>query len=364
MRAALYVGLFALAGPVARATPALITYGGNVVLGDFTTTRLEVGGTVRGSQYSALDVAGKLTFGGTLQLSLINSFAPAAGDSFNLFDWGTKAGAFSTLNLPALSPGLLWNQSGLYTTGSLSVGLDAAFTGRVWDGGGANNDWATDYNWDLNVEPLNNGTAALVFAGGVRLTPSVDTAWNVASMTFNNTAGAFTITGPQGVTVGAGGIVNNDADAQTITAALTLGANQTFNAAAGALSVGSVALGGRTLTVTGAAHTTVGSASGTGTVTKTGAGTLTVNGALGTGAVALNANAGAVQINASQTLAALTIGAGAEVTFGDGLNFAAPLEKSALPGVVPEPGAAALLLAGTFGVLALRRSGSARLSAR
>ena len=362
MRAPIFACLFALAAPASRGTPALISYGGNVVLGNFTTTTLEVGGTVRGTEYSALNVAGKLTFAGTLQLSLINSFAPAAGDSFNLFDWGTKAGTFSTVNVPALSPGLLWNQASLYTDGSLSIALDPVFTGRVWDGGGGNNNWATDNNWDLNVEPLNNGTAALVFAGGVRLTPSVDTTWNVASMTFNSTAGAFTIAGPQGVTVGAGGIVNNDADAQTITAALTLGANQTFNAAAGALSVGSAALGGYTLTIAGAANTMVGGASGTGTVTKTGAGTLTVNGALGTGAVTLNANAGSVQINASQTLAALNIGDGAEVTFGDGVSFAAPLEKPAVPGAVPEPSALALLLAGVTGLLARRRTSRARLA--
>ena len=149
---------------------------------------------------------------------------------------------------------------------------------------------------------------------------------------------------------------------QAAPAALALGANQTFNAAAGALSVGSVALGGHTLTIAGAANTTLGGASGAGTVTKTGAGTLTVNGALGTGAVTLNANAGAVQINASQTLAALTIGDGAEVPFGDGVSFAAPLEKPAVPGAVPEPSALALLLAGVTGLLARRRTSRARLA--
>ena len=141
-------------------------------------------------------------------------------------------------------------------SGEIQVGLDPVFISRTWDGGGANNNWITNANWSLDVQPLNNATADLIFAGSVRLTPSVDTAWNVHSLTFNNTAGAFTITGPQGVTVGTGGIVNNDADVQTVTAALTLGANQTFNAAAGALSVGSVALGGRTLTIAGAANAT------------------------------------------------------------------------------------------------------------
>ena len=242
----------------------------------------------------------------------------------------------------------------------------------AWDGGGTDNNWTTANNWNLNVTPANTGTVALTFAGTTRLTPRVDAAWSVASITFDNTAGAFTITGPQGVTVGAGGIVNSDADTQTITAALTLGANETFNAAAGALSVGSVALSGRALTVTGAANTTVGSVSGAGTVTKTGAGTLNlngtqtfdtltvsgpgmtnVNGSFTGGTATVNANA-AVKFNASQTLAALNIGDGVTVTFGDGLPFAPEPDKG-IGAVVPEPGSMGLLLTGALGLLARRR---------
>ena len=53
--------------------------------------------------------------------------------------------------------------------------LDLALAGRTWDGGGANNAWSTDTNWITDVEPLNNGAASLIFAGNVRLAPSVDT---------------------------------------------------------------------------------------------------------------------------------------------------------------------------------------------
>ena len=213
---------------------------------------------------------------------------------------------------------------------------------------------------------------ALTFAGATRLTPSVDTAWSVESITFDSTAGAFTITGPQGVTVGAGGIVNSDTDTQTITAALTLGANETFSAAAGNLTVGSVALAGNVLTVTGAANITTGSVSGAGTVTKTGAGTLTLNGAqtfdtltasgpgvtnvngsFTGGTATVNANA-PVHFNASQTLAALNIADGVEVTFGNGLPFAPEPDKG-IGAVVPEPGSVGLLLAGALGLLARRR---------
>lgn len=351
--------LLAAAAPRARADATLITYGGDVVLGNFTTTTMELGGTTRGTQYDAIDVAGKLTLGGTLTVTLINSFSPALGNSFNLFDWGTKAGTFTTVNVPALNTGLTWNQSNLYLDGTLSIALDPAFTSRTWDGGGANNNWITNANWSLDLQPLNNGTADLVFAGNVRLAPSVDTAWNIRSITFNNTAGAFSLAGPQGVTVGTGGITNGDADTQTITAALTLGANAAFTAASAALNVGSVALAGNTLTIAGAAATTLGSISGAGTVTKTGAGTLTVTGSLGTGLETFNANAGETIILASQTLSALNIGDGAEVTFGDGLALVGEAKTGA---AVPEPGTTALLLAGALGLLRRGAKRAARMT--
>ncbi len=340
--------LLAVTAPRAGAEATLITYGGDVVLGNFTTLTMELGGTARGTQYDAINVAGKLTFAGTLAVPLINGFSPALGDSFNLFDWGTKAGTFSMVNVPALATGLTWNQSNLYLDGTLSIALDPAITSRTWDGGGANNNWITNANWTLDLQPLNNGTADLVFAGNVRLAPSVDTAWNVRSITFNNTAGAFTINGPQGVTVGTGGITNSDTDPQAITAALTLSANAAFTATSGTLSVGSVALAGRTLTIAGAAATTLGSTSGAGTVTKSGAALLIVTGTLGSGAETLNANAGQTKILASQTLAALNIADGAEVIFGDGFAFVGETKAAA---AVPEPATSALLLAGALGML-------------
>ena len=138
---------------------------------------------------------------------------------------------------------------------------------------------------------------------------------------------------------------------------------------------GEVALGGNTLTVGDATPATIfsGTISGaTGTVVKQGAGALTLNGvqsygtltantgitnigsALGTGTSVLNANA-RVNISASQTLAALNIADGVEVTFGDGLPFAGGPDKLGAPALVPEPGNAALLLVGALGVLARRR---------
>jgi hypothetical protein len=86
---------------------------------------LEIGGLLRGVDYDAIDVggAGVITFGGTLDVSLINGFNPVSGDSFDLFNWSFRnaIGTFAALDLPTLSSGLSWDTSGLYTTGKLGV---------------------------------------------------------------------------------------------------------------------------------------------------------------------------------------------------------------------------------------------------
>ena len=61
-----------------------------------------------------------ITFGGTLT---VNNLAGtlAAGDTFTLFSAGTYSGNFSSINLPSLTPGLLWNTSNLTVNGSITV---------------------------------------------------------------------------------------------------------------------------------------------------------------------------------------------------------------------------------------------------
>jgi len=61
-----------------------------------------------------------LTFGGTLNVTNIGGTL-SNGDTFDLFDWGSATGTFSAVNLPALDGSLSWDQSNLYTTGTISV---------------------------------------------------------------------------------------------------------------------------------------------------------------------------------------------------------------------------------------------------
>lgn len=93
------------------------------------TLVMEIAGLTRGTGYDALDVTGALAFGGALQLNLIDGFNGSSlttGATFNLFDWGSASGAFSSLNLPDLAAyGLAWDTSALYTSGELSVTTSA-----------------------------------------------------------------------------------------------------------------------------------------------------------------------------------------------------------------------------------------------
>ena len=61
-----------------------------------------------------------LTYGGTLTVTNLAGTL-TEGNTFTLFSAGSYAGTFSTLNLPTLSSGLVWNTSNLTVNGSISV---------------------------------------------------------------------------------------------------------------------------------------------------------------------------------------------------------------------------------------------------
>jgi T5SS/PEP-CTERM-associated repeat protein len=85
--------------------------------------QIELAGTMLGTNYDQLLVSGGITLDGTLDVSLINAFAPHEGDSFDILDFTSLTGIFSTVNLPALTGSLQWDTSQLYTSGVLSVAL-------------------------------------------------------------------------------------------------------------------------------------------------------------------------------------------------------------------------------------------------
>jgi autotransporter-associated beta strand protein len=157
----------------------------------------------------------------------------------------------------------------------------------AWDGGhntgtaAEKDDWGKAANWDLDIAPATTAQKAIVMAGVVKTATDMNGAYIIHSLTFRADAGPFTISSSTGdtLTIHGGGILNNDADDQTVAVPIKLGEDQNWNASAGNIIVtGAVDTNTKTLTVTGGEDTTIsGLISNTGGITKTGAGTLTLS---------------------------------------------------------------------------------------
>ena len=137
-------------------SPAEVTYNGNLYLGPTTKTVMELGGTQPGTQADKVDVTGALGLDGALNVVLYNNFVPSPGATFDLFHASSTTGTFSSVSLPAL-PGMRWDTSSLYTTGSISV-----VPGLLGD---ANGDGHVDLN-DLNTVLNNLGTTTSAWTSG------------------------------------------------------------------------------------------------------------------------------------------------------------------------------------------------------
>ena len=104
-------------------SPALGLDAGSVNFGVANTYLEQIGGIAAGTGFDKYIVAGNLGFGGTLKVVALNGFTFAAGQRYDLFDWGSSEGTFATVDLSAapLATGLVWDTSALYTTGEIAV---------------------------------------------------------------------------------------------------------------------------------------------------------------------------------------------------------------------------------------------------
>jgi uncharacterized repeat protein (TIGR01451 family) len=73
------------------ASPGTLTISGDYVQASNGVLNIQIGGTAPGTQYDRLTVSGSVTLGGTLNISAINSFIPAAGNGFQILTFGTPS---------------------------------------------------------------------------------------------------------------------------------------------------------------------------------------------------------------------------------------------------------------------------------
>ena len=104
-------------------SPGLGFDAGNVSFGSGNVYLEKIGGLAAGTEFDKYVVAGALSFGGTLNVVWWGGFVGAEGESFDLFDWGSSTGTFSTLDFSAapLAAGLTWDASKLYLTGEIAI---------------------------------------------------------------------------------------------------------------------------------------------------------------------------------------------------------------------------------------------------
>jgi hypothetical protein len=83
-----------------------LTITGNYTQTSTGTLNIQIGGL---GQFDTIAIGGAAVLGGTLNISLINSFAPSAGQAFKILTFASANGGFTTENGLSISPSLSFN---------------------------------------------------------------------------------------------------------------------------------------------------------------------------------------------------------------------------------------------------------------
>lgn len=172
----------------------------------------------------------------------------------------------------------------------------ASHGASTWTGGSATtNNWTDGANWGGTPPAALND---LTFAGVNRTSPFNDTPANTnySSITFDNTAGSFILSGNAIGIVG--DIVNNSSSTQNINLNnMAVGFDININAASGNIAIGGSLSGSKSITLTGPNTVTLSGASSHSGATNVNNGTLVLNNANSLQSSTLVPGAGAVQFS-------------------------------------------------------------------
>ncbi len=247
---------------VGSATPATVTRN--------QTTLLSV--TVTPGTYPiASVVVDSSPLGGSATFSLVQSNSSNVYTNSVTVATTTPVGAKSLTATATDSTGLL---------GATTISVTVVAANEIWDGLAGNLNWSSNPNWVSGASPALAGDS-VTFDGTTGLNPNLDNNFSVTGLTFDNTAGAFSIGSTGGDTLSlTGGVTNSSAATETLNVPVTLVGGQSINAAAGNLTLAQpLANGGGLLTVTGSYNTVFNAGiTGAGGLAKTGSGLLTLAG--------------------------------------------------------------------------------------
>lgn len=98
-------------------SPGVLEITGNFFQGAGGTLLVEISR----AEHDVISVDGTIGLNGRLEVALLDGFGPSVGDSYDVLDFGSLAGEFDLVSLPALSGGFAWDLSRLYKDGSLRV---------------------------------------------------------------------------------------------------------------------------------------------------------------------------------------------------------------------------------------------------
>jgi fibronectin-binding autotransporter adhesin len=309
----IFTGLSSSHTSAATLTVGPLTLGGSTVL-NLTSVPMSPG--LGGSD--EIVSSGLLNFGGSLTVNDPNGLTYAAGDSFDLFSFGSHSGSFTNsfpTGLPTLTGGLTWNTSTLYTNGIISIGGGTTNGNDSWTNGGLDNTWENSANWLGGHIPGVAGNVATFSDTSVTgpVNPNLTANETVGGLTFNGNGGLTTISASTGKSLtldnsGSGVAVGVTGGNVAISAPVILNDNAT-----------ATVNGSNTLTVSGAV-----TATGAQTLTDAGTGTLVVatTGSIGvplvvSGNVSFATNGSSGGLLVTPTIPSITIHNGGVVTVTD-----------------------------------------------
>ncbi len=168
-------------------SPGILNFVGDFLMFPSANMDIELGGYAPGSEYDRLTSSGNAFFNNNLNVSFINNFVPAIGDTFTFVTYNSRNGTFDNINLP-----------GGYEA-QVIYGVNRAYLEITHDGGNrppsapqlqapangttlSNFDDPINFQWSEAIDPDGDAIDYALRIWG----PAVDTTFNdISSTTFS-----------------------------------------------------------------------------------------------------------------------------------------------------------------------------------